>query len=87
MVLVQYAHANPFKWGYINGLKDGKASIRDEMGTCENVFNNSTTDANTCKHAYNLGFKKGCDLVGMRLPGIPEFGNCSFWFNETVPIH
>lgn len=72
-----------YKWGYTNGLKDGKASERDEVGTCEDIFTNSTHDYHTCYHGYNLGFKEGCDLIGNTLPGIPEFGNCTEYFNSN----
>lgn len=85
VLLIAYG-TSAWKYGYIHGLKDGKASIRDSAGTCgDNIFN-STADANTCLHAYNLAFKKGCDLIGSRMPGIPEFGNCTEYFNPSLNL-
>jgi hypothetical protein len=79
---------SPWKWGYHYGLRDGKASIRDSVDACEDVFTNSTHNANTCLHAYNLGFKQGCDLIGNHIPGIPnpEFGTCREYFNDSLHL-
>lgn len=51
--------SDPLKYGYLNGILDGKASARDSSSVCGGY--NSTADANGCYHGYDLGFKKGCE--------------------------
>jgi hypothetical protein len=85
---LQVAHAtneSPFKWGYDWGLQNGKASIREgEIGVCDDVYTNSTSDDNSCSHGYDLGFKQGCDLGGNKIPGFPnpEYGTCREYFSH-----
>jgi hypothetical protein len=67
-----------WKNGYTNGLKDGKGSANDPSPVCGGY--NSTSDANECYHAYDLGFKKGCDIQGNRDPwnkdSNPDYPTC-----------
>ncbi len=86
MIPVAYAtNESPYKWGYTNGLSDGKNNLRDELGSCENVFNNSTSAWHQCEHGYNIGFKQGCDFEATHPKApIPEFGSCKEYFASFV---
>lgn len=66
-----------FQHGYDNGILDGKASAHDSSPVCGGY--NSTSDVNECYHGYDLGFKKGCEIEGNKLPidPSPEYGQCS----------
>jgi hypothetical protein len=71
------------KWGYTSGLKDGKGNVRDSTDTCGDGIFNSTSDYNTCLHAYNLGFKKGCDIEATHpSEPNPEQATCQEYFTS-----
>lgn len=75
-----------YKWGYKSGLKDGKGNVRDQIDACDNVFNNSTSDTNECIHAYDIGFKQGCDIEATHpSEPNPDDSTCQEYFT-SLPL-
>lgn len=76
-MMVGKAYAvGPYSYGYSQGLAGGKSSAEDATSACEGY--NSTTANNQCAQGYDIGFKKGCELEGDKIPfdPSPEYGQC-----------
>jgi hypothetical protein len=70
--------SNPFKHGYLNGFHDGRGvGAHDSSPVCGGY--NSTSDADTCYHAYDLGFKKSCNNHKHGDIENPEYITCTGW--------